>query len=65
MEKCIAGMEPDSKTDIPEFMTPKATMEIMYKLMEEHSVEIYKYCKEAISNGQKVNTTDPQFMMGL
>lgn len=65
MERCIAGMEPDQKTDIPDFMTPHKTLEIMYKLMEENSVTIYNYCKETISKGMKVNTQDPNFMMGL
>lgn len=65
MDKVVAGNEPDQKTDIPEFMTPQKTLEIMFKVMEENSVEIYRYCKKAISQGLKVNTQDPTFMMGL
>jgi len=39
-DKAASGIPPDPKTDIPEFLTPKKTLEIVELIMKSSSKKI-------------------------
>lgn len=61
-DKSFSGIPPDSKVEIPVFLTPALCFEILEKVMIESAIKLNQKLLEFKESGEEVNFNNPKLM---
>jgi len=64
-DKAFLGKAPDLRCEIPAFLTPELTLQIMTKIMKETNLKIFRFLQELKSKNVSISYNDPEVFMGL
>jgi hypothetical protein len=52
LEKACVGVAPDSKAEIPDFLTPEKTLQILEKIMKSSALRIHQAFQDLKNQGK-------------
>ncbi|KAM3135745.1 hypothetical protein pb186bvf_012142 [Paramecium bursaria] len=61
-DRAFQGLAPDSKTDIPAFLTPELAIEILEKIMMESAMRLNEKLLELQEAGEQISYNNPKMM---
>lgn len=61
-DKSFQGVAPDSKSTIPEFLTPTVTVEILEKVMLQSAQKLNSKLLELQEQGEQISFNNPKMM---
>jgi hypothetical protein len=61
-DKSFQGIAPESKTEIPEFLTPEITFQILEKVMLQSAIKLNVKLLEFKESGEEINFNNPKLM---
>jgi len=64
-DRAFMGAAPDLKTEIPEFLTPQLTLNILQKIMKESVFRIQEFLQNLKEKGISIACNDSQVLMGI
>lgn len=59
------GIPPDLRAEIPAFLTPELTLNLMRKIMKESLFKIQDFLSNLKAKGISISMQNPQVLMGL
>lgn len=65
MSNATKGVLPDSKTDIPEFLTPEKTLKIYERIMKTSALKIREVFQNLKQEGEEINLNNPRVLNSL
>lgn len=61
-DNSFLGVAPDAKTDIPDFLTPDVTFQILEKVMLQSALKLNQKLTEFKESGEEINFNNPRLM---